>query len=70
MKKIHQLFEALVEKLFFTVSGMIVFLAFIYFLMSLWMLKYAEVSRNMKEEEYNKPVKIKLMQIEHNRKHK
>ena len=70
MKKIHQLFEALVEKLFFTVPGMIVFLAFVYFLMSLWMLKYAEVSRDMKEEEYSKPVKIELMQIEHNRKHK
>ena len=64
MNKLIQLFEDLVEKLFFTVPVMIVFIAFIYFLMFLWMLKYAEASRDMKEEQYNKPIynsKIELL---------
>lgn len=63
MTKLTKLFEALVEKLFFTVPGMIVFIAFIYFIVSLWMLKYAEASRNMKEERYNEPLYDSKMEL-------
>ncbi len=63
MKKLTKLFEDLVEKLFFTVPGMIVFIAFIYFLMFFWMLKYAEASRDMKEEQYSKPLYDSKMEL-------